>query len=102
MFAAGVNPVDTYIRSGTYARKPSLPYIPGDDGAGVIKSVGQGVTGFKEGDRVYVSEFGTGTYAQFTVCNEENVHQLHPCLTFKQGAALGVPYLTAYRALFHK
>lgn len=51
---------------------------------------------------MYVHQFGAGTYAQFTVCNQENVHQLHPMLTFKQGAALGVPYLTAYRALFHK
>ena len=41
--AAGVNPVDTYIRSGTYARKPTLPYTPGSDGAGVVHSVGEGV-----------------------------------------------------------
>jgi len=41
--AAGVNPVDTYIRSGTYARKPALPYTPGSDGAGVVHSVGEGV-----------------------------------------------------------
>lgn len=41
--AAGVNPVDTYIRSGAYARKPSLPYTPGIDGAGVVHSVGEGV-----------------------------------------------------------
>lgn len=57
---------------------------------------------FKEGDRVYLSETGTGMYAQFTVCNQENVYRLHPSLTFNQGAALGVPYLTAYRALFQK
>lgn len=47
LFAAGVNPVDTYIRSGTYARKPSLPYIPGADGAGVVKTVGENVSCFK-------------------------------------------------------
>lgn len=41
--AAGVNPVDTYIRSGTYARKPTLPYTPGSDGAGVVHTVGQDV-----------------------------------------------------------
>ena len=38
--AAGVNPVDAYIRSGTYARKPTLPYVPGSDGAGEVESVG--------------------------------------------------------------
>ena len=40
---AGVNPVETYIRSGTYARLPSLPYIPGGDGAGVVDKVGPGI-----------------------------------------------------------
>src|SRR5207253_8207615 len=52
--AAGVNPVDTYIRSGNYAILPTLPYVPGNDCAGVIETVGQGVTRFKRGDRVYV------------------------------------------------
>ena len=51
---------------------------------------------------MFVHQFGAGTYAQFTVCNQENVHKLHPKLTYNQGAALGVSYLTAYRALFHK
>ncbi|XP_028409293.1 quinone oxidoreductase-like [Dendronephthya gigantea] len=101
LFAAGVNPVDTYIRSGTYARKPTLPYTPGADGAGIVKTVGEGVSTFKEGDRVYVHH-ANGTYAQFAVCDQKNVNRLHPKLTFNQGAALGVPYLTAYRALFHK
>ncbi len=45
--AAGVNPVDTYIRSGTYSRRPNLPYIPGLDSAGVIERVGPDVTKFK-------------------------------------------------------
>lgn len=45
--ACGVNPVETYIRSGTYARKPALPYTPGSDVAGVIESVGERVTAFK-------------------------------------------------------
>ncbi|CAF1571506.1 unnamed protein product, partial [Rotaria sordida] len=45
--AAGVNPVDTYIRSGTYSRRPNLPYIPGADCAGVIERVGDDVTKFE-------------------------------------------------------
>ena len=52
--AAGVNPVDTYIRTGTYARKPSLPYTPGFDGAGEVERVGADVKGFAPGDRVYI------------------------------------------------
>src|SRR6266542_2078460 len=66
--AAGVNPVDTYIRSGTYARKPPLPYIPGSDGAGDVEVAGVNVPGFTRGDRVYIAGYGSspagaGTYA---------------------------------------
>jgi hypothetical protein len=54
--AAGVNPVETYIRAGTYARKPNLPYVPGSDGAGEVLAVGGDVTGFNVGDRVYTRD----------------------------------------------
>lgn len=47
VYAAGVNPVDTYIRTGTYTRVPTLPYTPGMDSAGVVEEVGSGVTNFK-------------------------------------------------------
>ncbi|XP_031573088.1 quinone oxidoreductase-like [Actinia tenebrosa] len=102
LHAAGVNPVDTYIRSGTYARKPQLPYTPGANGAGIVHSIGDGVTQFKVGDRVYTFSSLTGTYAEFTVCNENDAFKLHDELSFTQGAALGVPYFTSYRALFHR
>lgn len=102
MKAAGVNPVDTYIRSGTYARKPTLPYTPGSDGAGVVHSVGDGVTQVKEGDRVYVCGSVTGTYAEFALCNASSVHLLPENVSFSQGAAIHVPYYTAYRALIQR
>ncbi len=98
--AAGVNPVDTYIRAGTYTFKPSLPYTPGMDAAGVVEAVGQGVTRVKEGDRVYVAGTLTGAYAQKTVCAETQVHRLPAKISFPQGAAVNVPYATAYRAIF--
>jgi NADPH2:quinone reductase len=100
--AAGVNPVDTYIRSGTHAVRPALPYTPGMDAAGEIESVGAGVTGFAPGDRVYVAAPGAGTYAEKVVCAATQVHRLPASATFGQGAALGVPYATAYRALFQR
>ena len=53
MKAIGVNPVETYVRLGTYARKPNLPYTPGSDVAGIVEAVGPGVTSVKHGDRVY-------------------------------------------------
>ena len=100
--AAGVNPVDTYIRTGAYAQKPALPYTPGSDAAGVVESVGQGVTKVKGGDRVYIYRSLTGTYAGKALCTEPQVHALPNNVTFAQGAAVGVPYVTAYRALHHK
>jgi NADPH:quinone reductase len=102
--AIGVNPYETYMRSGAYAIKPDLPYIPGADAAGVIDQVGDGVAGWKAGDRVYIS--GTaihkayGAYAQYAVCNADQVHRLPDRISFAQGAGLFVPYVTAWRALF--
>ncbi|MCI0603146.1 NADPH:quinone reductase [bacterium] len=100
--AAGVNPVDTYIRSGAYARKPNLPYTPGSDGAGVVIAVGEKVERFQKGDRIYVAGSVTGTYAEQAICRESQIHRLPENVTYLQGAAVGVPYCTAYRALFQK
>ncbi|KAM9322343.1 quinone oxidoreductase-like [Pholidichthys leucotaenia] len=100
--ACGVNPVETYIRSGTYARKPTLPYTPGSDVAGVVETVGEGVTGLKVGDRVFTTATETGGYAEYAVAADDCVHKLPDALDFSQGAAIGIPYFTAYRALVHK
>jgi len=98
--AAGVNPVDAYIRTGTYAVKPALPYTPGMDAAGVVEALGPGVSGRKAGDRVYVGGTLSGAYASLVLCEAWQVHALPEGVTFAQGAAVNVPYATAYRALF--
>jgi NADPH2:quinone reductase len=103
--AAGVNPVDTYIRKGVYARRPHLPYTPGSDGAGTVAGVGGQVTDLPSGSRVYIT--GTvagpfGSYAEYAVCERSQVHHLPENVSFAQGAALGVPYGTAYRALLQR
>lgn len=100
--AAGVNPFETYQRTGQYAIKPPLPYTPGADAAGVVSKTGSGVTKVKAGDRVYVAGNVSGSYAEQTLCLESQVHRLPEKVSFEQGAALGVPYATAYRALFQK
>jgi len=100
--AAGVNPVESYIRAGTYGRLPNLPYTPGTDGAGTIEAVGQGVTRFRAGDRVYTAGSLSGTYAQQALCEEWAVFPLPAHVSFAQGAAIHIPYATAYRALFHR
>ena len=98
---AGVNPYDTYMRAGTYAVKPPLPYTPGSDGAGVIEAVGDGVKKVKKGDRVYTAKSLTGAYAEYALALEEQVHTLPEKISFGQGAGVWVPYGTAYHALHH-
>src|SRR5437762_1679510 len=98
----GVNPVETYIRAGKYARLPQLPYTPGNDGAGVVHQAGADVTEFKAGDRVYTAGSVTGTYAEFALCKKGQVHPLPANVSFAQGAAMGTPYATAYRGLLQR
>ncbi len=99
--AAGVNPVDAYIRTGTYARTPSLPYTPGMDFGGVVETIGTGVSRFRIGDRVYGHARDThGAYAEAGLFVESDLEPLPDRASFEQGAALGVPYATAWRALF--
>ena len=99
--AAGVNPYDTYMRNGTYAVKPPLPYTPGSDGAGAIEAVGGGVTKAKPGDRVYTAKTVTGAYAEYAIALESQVHPLPAKVSFAQGAGVWVPYGTAYHGLHH-
>lgn len=100
--AAGVNPVETYVRAGKYAALPALPYTPGTDAAGIVEAVGEGVTQFNAGDRVYVAGTVTGSYAELTLAEVARVHALPDSASFAQGAALGVPCATAWRALFQR
>jgi len=99
--AADMNPYNTYMRAGTYAVKPPLPYTPGSDGAGVIEAVGDGVQRVKAGDRVYTAKTVTGVYAEYALALEEQVHPLPAKISFSQGAGVWVPYGTAYHALYH-
>lgn len=100
--AAGVNPVDTYIRAGLYGAGPSLPYTPGFDAAGVVESAGEGVSGFRPGDRVYTAGTVSGAYAELALCEERQVFPMPDRITFQQGASVGVPYAVAFRALFFR
>ena len=100
--AAGVNPVDTYLRSGLHAHAPNLPYTPGKDGAGIVESAGDGVTRFKPGDRVYTAGSVSGTYAEYSICDESHLGHLPDNVSFEEGAGVWTPYATSFRALFQK
>ncbi len=98
--AAGVNPADTYMRTGAYGTgNPTLPWTPGSDGAGVVEAVGPGAA-LPRGQRVYIARSVTGTYAELTLCGRGQAHPLPERVSFAQGAGVYVPYATAYRALF--
>jgi NADPH2:quinone reductase len=104
--AIGVNPVDTYIRNGAYNKVIQTPYTPGSDAAGLVDAVGDGATRFRKGDRVFItgttSPGFSGACAELVVCREAQVHPLPDPLSFAQGAALYIPYGTAWRSLFQR
>ena len=105
--AAGVNPVETYIRAGIHLIQPELPFVPGGDAAGVVLSVGDGVGSLKPGDRVYAAgcvgdASWTGAYAEQLLRRAEDLLPLPDNISFAQGAALGVPYGTAQWALIRR
>ncbi len=102
VYAVGVNPVDTYIRSGSYRPDLKLPYTPGQDAAGVITAVGADVKHRRVGQRVYIARSLSGTYAEQVLCKESQTHPLPEGISFGQGAAIGVPYGAAFRALFQR
>ncbi|MCE5318393.1 MAG: quinone oxidoreductase [Parachlamydia sp.] len=97
---AGLNFVDIYLRRGTYSTP--LPYTPGWEGAGVVESVGEGVS-LKPGDRVaYVHQ--AGSYAEKVLAKAEGLIPFPDTLTFEQGAAFPLQGMTAHYLLheFHK
>jgi NADPH:quinone reductase len=99
--AIGVNPVETYQRSGANPALP-LPWTPGSDAAGIVEAVGAGVDRWEPGDRVYTSATVSGAYAMWTVAKADAVHPLPERLSSAQGAAIGIPYATAWRALVQR
>ena len=100
--AIGVNPVETYIRSGNHAQAPKVPFTPGKDAAGTVEKAGDGVTKFKRGDRVYTAGSISGTYAEYSLCEESHLGHLPENVSFEQGAGIWTPYATSYRALFQR
>ncbi|OQX29337.1 MAG: hypothetical protein B0D92_04255 [Spirochaeta sp. LUC14_002_19_P3] len=105
LYAAGVNPVDTYLRNGTQGYAPKLPWTPGLDGAGVLEAIGAETPvpeGIQVGSRVYTAGSLSGTYAEYCLCGPDQVFLLPEELDWREGASLGIPYFTAARALFTK
>jgi NADPH2:quinone reductase len=91
--AVGLNFIDTYFRSGLYPA-PSLPFIPGNEGAGEVVATGPGVTGFRKGDRVaYVTTLGS--YAQMRLVPAASLVKQPEAISFKQAAGMMLKGMTA-------
>jgi NADPH2:quinone reductase len=95
--ASGINFAETRMRAGDYSGQ-ELPFIMGMEVAGTVEEVGAAVTGFNEGDRV----FGRvrGAHAEVVDCDPDHLMLLPDNLSFAQGAAIPVGWLTAWHALY--
>jgi NADPH:quinone reductase len=96
--AAGCNFFDTLIVQGKYQVKPEFPFVPGGEIAGVVRAVGEQVSGIRVGDRVLASG-NTGGFAELAAADARSVHVLPDSMSFDEGAALPVIYPTSYAGL---
>lgn len=100
---SGVNPTDWKSRQGSGTAELPRPQVPNQDGAGVVDEVGPGVSGLAVGDRVWVWDAAyqrpDGTAQELVVLPRQQVVALPDSAGFDVGASLGIPALTAHRAL---
>ncbi len=100
--ATGVNPADLVRLSGRYPQTLPLPYIPGTDVCGEVEAVGADVTHVRVGNRVFGRSLNGGGYAEKASLPGSETIPLPANLSFAEGAAIPVPFYTAYVALHHK
>jgi NADPH2:quinone reductase len=104
VLASGVNPTDWKSRSGGYGRALPDEAVPNQDGAGIVDEAGPGVDGLAVGDRVWVTlaadgRPASGTAQEYTVVPAERAFPLPRGADFELGASIGIPGVTAHRAL---
>ena len=99
--AASVNFPDLLVIAGTYQNLPAMPFVPGKDLAGTVAAAGAHVTDFKRGDRV-MAQIEYGAYAERAAVPFHNCHRMPDGMSFTEGAAMGLVYLTAHFALVER
>lgn len=104
--AAGVNPIDTKVRTRGVFVPDGLPAVLGCDGAGTVEAVGNGVEGFKPGDEVWFCHGGLGgsegNYAEYALVDESVAQPKPTSLDFVHAAAAPLVLITAWEALFDR
>lgn len=96
--AAAVNFPDLLVIAGKYQVRPPLPFVPGKEAAGIVRETGEGVAGFRPGDRV-MAQLEWGAWAEETVVGEAQCHPVPDGVGFEQAAAVGIAFQTAHFAL---
>jgi NADPH2:quinone reductase len=99
--AAGCNFFDILMLQGSYQVKPPFPFVPGAEVAGVVEAVGEGVTGFRAGDRVLASA-GLGGFAERAVVPARGAYAMPAGMSFEEGASFPIIYPTGYAGLVHR
>ena len=99
--AAGCNFFDILMCQGKYQVKPPFPFTPGAEVAGEVTAVGEGVSGFAVGDRIFGSS-GLGGFAERAVVPAAGAHRLPEGMSFEEGAALPIIYPTSYAGLVYR
>ena len=92
---------DILLVRGTYQHRPQFPFSPGFEVAGVVRDVGAGVTEVGLGERVFAT-LAWGGYAEAVAVDQRHVYALPEFMTYEEGAAFGLAYLTAWCALVHR
>jgi NADPH2:quinone reductase len=96
--AAALNFFDILLVQGKYQVRPPFPFTPGNEAAGTIDAVGEGVEGFKVGDRVQAM-VSSGGYAEYSIASAAKVFLIPDSMSYEEGAAMPVVYQTSYLAL---
>ena len=106
MKAAGVNPIDTKLRSNGVLIPDGLPAVLGCDGAGIVEAVGEAVTRFKPSDEVWFCHGGLGgpegNYAEYAIVDESVAQSKPRALSFEEAAAAPLVLITAWEALYDR
>ncbi|MFP6558942.1 NADPH:quinone oxidoreductase family protein [Paraburkholderia sp. B3] len=99
--AAGINFPDVLVVSGAYQLLPARPFTPGKDFAGVVREVGEGVTGYAPGDRI-MSQIEYGALAHEAITTPSQSFRIPDGMSFEEAAAMGLVYQTAWFALMER
>jgi NADPH2:quinone reductase len=99
--ASSVNFPDLLVIAGTYQILPAMPFVPGKDLAGTVAAAGADVTDFNPGDRV-MAQIEYGAFAEQAAVPSRNCYRMPDSMSFTEGAAMGLVYLTAHFALVER